>query len=115
MIEEFEYIQSLKDSFKVDFSLEPTDERILYLNFEDGRKFRLQHPGALQIAKIFSKETDSLSSDALEYFLNNCIDPVAGTQTKALNEETLGLNETMDFWLPFAWRWLRYGLSIIVK
>ncbi len=106
-------IQELCEQFKFTIELEAKDERVMYLRFEDGRGYRLEHPGALAIARLFSSDTNSLTSDCLEYFIQKCILPIAETKAKTLNAESLSLDETMDLWLPFAWRWLRRGIKIV--
>jgi hypothetical protein len=106
-------IDILKEQFKFVVELEPQDERVSYMQFDDGRRYRLQHPGALVIARLFSSNSDTLTADCLDYFLKNCISPVADNKTKVLNAETLDLDETMDLWLPFAWRWLRWHIRFV--
>jgi len=109
-----EYVSELRSKFQFDIELEPQDERVMYLNFHDGRKYRLQHPGALAATRLFNKDQydESLDVECLEMFLT-CIQPVANTNTKKLTNETMDIDEAFDLWAPFAWRWLRRSYKIV--
>ena len=110
-----EEIKALCEEFKFVIDLEASDERVIYLRFQDGRGYRAQHPGALVVARIFGTETKHLTFDCLEYFIKNCLTPIAGTTAKTLTADNMDTDETLNLWLPFAWRFLRRSSKLVTK
>lgn len=110
-----EEIQELAERFKFHFEVEPKDERVLYLKFEDGRFYELLHPGALAVARLFSTTSDKVMADCVEYFLNNCITPKADGKTKRLDPDNMDIDEMLDLWMPLAWRYLRHSSKIALR
>ena len=107
-------VEALCKEFKFTIELEPKDEKVLYLKFDDGRGYRLQHPGALVAARLFGTTTESLTADCLDYFIENCITPIVNTAAKTLTAANLDLTETIELWMPLAWRFLRRGIGIAI-
>ena len=103
-----EAIKELKDEFKFELSLEPKDELILYMVFEDGRQYTLQHPGTLTAVKlIYSQGVEA----CFEFFIKNCIrvrEGVSDNKAKNITPENLEIHEAFDLWYPLAWRFLRF-------
>lgn len=112
MDEDIQAINELKEQFKFSIELDPASDRVMFLRFEDGRNYRLEHPGAMAAARLFGTAGSDILPQCLEYFLDNCIRPDADNKTKVINKDNLDLNETLDLWLPFAWRFLRRSISI---
>lgn len=115
MTEDAQVISSLEKEFKFRLELDATSDRVMFMRFEDGRNYRLEHPGAMTVARLFSVADNELTYKCLEYFFDNCIRPDADNKTKKIDKNNLDLDETLDLWLVFAWRFLRRGLSIAIK
>lgn len=106
-------IARLQKLFNFEIELELTDNKIIHLNFADGRSYTLQHPSAIVASELLSTD-HNVAIECLKYMIENCIRPRSGSETKVLNVETLDLDETLELWNPFAWRWLRRGSKLVI-
>lgn len=107
-------IAVLMKEFEFRIEIDPKDSRIMFLRFDDGRAYRLQHPGTLAAIELFVDEEQHIQHNCLKYFISNCIQPFADDKTKVLDNETMDIDEGFDLWLDFAWRWLRRGHKLVM-
>ncbi len=103
-------VRELEDEFKFTIVADPIDELVAIMAFDDGRTYRLQHPGALASVRIFD-ETQGLDARCLEFFCKNCALPNGGGATK-LDLANMKLREAHELWTPLSWRFLRWGNGI---
>jgi hypothetical protein len=98
-------VAELEKEFKFSIAPDPVDELVAVLAFEDGRAWRLQHPGAVASIRIFNG--DDLDVVCLSVFCKSATP--ANPQTPKLDPHLLKLDEAHRLWAPLSWRFLRWA------